>query len=285
MSLVRGELQNSGKEKDMDVTKEIAEFIYHTRLSDIPSEAVDKAKHCFIDCMGCALAGVNDDASQIVAEYIEMMGGKAQASIIGKNVKTDLAHAALANGVIAHAQDFDDYHNETVIHATAACLPAILSIAEYKNLSGADVLHALVLSIDIIIRLGLGLTPYHYERGWHTTATAGRFGAVAGASKLLNLDPDRIINALGICGTQTSGLRQVFGTMCKPFHAGKASMDGVMSALLAEKGFTSSKQIIEGELGFFEVLTENPNERIVLDGLGSKFYVTDLSFKPYPTCA
>ena len=269
----------------MELTKELAEFIYHTHSEDIPPKVMDKAKYCVLDWMGCTLAGIHDDASRLIIEYIEMVGGKKQASIIGKNLRTDVAHSALGNGVISHALDFDDYHNDTVIHATAACLPAILSIAEYSGLSGGDVLLALILGIDITIRLGLGLTSYHYERGWHTTSTAGRFGATAAVSKLLKLDTTRIINALGICGTQTSGLRQVFGTMTKPFHAGKAAMDGLMSALLSERGFTSSREIIEGELGFFEVMTENPDEAAVLDGLGSKYYVAELSFKPYPTCA
>jgi len=166
---------------------------------------------------------------------------------------TDLEHAALVNGVISHALDFDDYHSKTVIHGAASCLPAILSIAEDRRLCGADILTAFVLAIDISIRLGLGLTSAHYERGWHSTSTAGRFGATAGVAKLLKLDTGTIINAFGICGTQVSGIRQVF-----------ASMDGVISATLAEKGFTSSKDILEGKLGFFEVFTDDPDTDAVL---------------------
>jgi 2-methylcitrate dehydratase PrpD len=187
--------------------------------------------------------------------------------------------------VIFHALDFDDYHDETVVHGTAACLPALLALAEGRKLDGRKILTALTLGIDTSIRLSLGLGSYHYELGWHSTATAGRFGAAAAASKLLDLDGDSIVNAFGICGTQTAGVRQVFGTMCKPFNAGKASMDGLMSALLAEKGFTSSKKIIEGELGIFEVMTEKPDQEKVVDALGAKYYLSDISIKPYPTCA
>ena len=269
----------------MELTKKLAEFIHDTDFNDIPRDIVEKSKYSCLDWLGGALGGLEEDASRLIIEYVREFGGKEQASVIGTDIKTDVSHAALANGVISHALDFDDYHAKTVIHATAACLPAILAVAESKKSSGRDILTALILSIDITIRLGLGLTSSHYERGWHSTATTGRFGATAGVSKLLNLNKDKIINAFGICGTQAAGLRQVFGTMTKPFNAGKSSMDGVMSAYLAEKGFNSSKEIIEGKLGYFDVLTDNPDEDVVLDRLGSKYYLSDLSFKPYPTCA
>jgi 2-methylcitrate dehydratase PrpD len=269
----------------MGLTKALAEFVHDTNFEDIPPAVIEKGKECFLDCLGCALAGVEDDASRLITEYVSENGGKGQASVIGSPLKTDVMNAALANGVISHALDFDDYHGDTVIHATAGCLPAILSIGEVKKLSGADILTALVLGFDLSIRLGLGLTSYHYERGWHATSTAGRFGATAGAVKLLKLNVDQIIHAFGTCGTQLSGVRQVFGSMCKPFHAGKSAMDGAMSAYLAGKGFTSSKEIIEGELGVLDVLTDHKDEEAVLRDLGSKYHISDVSFKPYPTCA
>jgi 2-methylcitrate dehydratase PrpD len=269
----------------MELTKKLAEFVCHTNFDDLSEEIIERSKYSILDCLGSALAGIYDDASKVIIEYTKELGAKGEASVLGTDIKTDIEHAALANGVISHALDFDDYHGKTVIHATAACLPAILSIAEKRKLSGADILAALVLAIDISIRLGLGLTSAHYERGWHSTSTAGRFGATAGAAKLLKLNVDAIINAFGICGTQASGVRQVFGTMSKPFNAGKSSMDGVMSGILAEKGFTSSRNIIEGNLGFFEVFTDDSDTAVVVKELGLKYYISDLSVKPYPTCA
>ena len=269
----------------MELTKKLAEFVQNTHYEDIPPHVIEKSKHCILDCLGSALGGLDDDASRVIIGYVKEFGGKEQATVMGTGLKTDVALAALANGVISHALDFDDYHDETVIHGTAACLPSILSIAEHKKLSGKDILTALILAVDVSIRIGLGLGSYHYELGWHSTSTAGRFGATAGVAKLLKLDADKIIHAFGICGTQTSGVRQVFGTMCKPFNAGNACMVGVMSALLAERGFTSSKKIIEGELGILDVLTEYPDKNSIIDGLGSKYYLSDISFKPYPTCA
>ena len=244
---------------------------------------MEKAKECFLDWQGVALAGTTDPGAKIIMQYVAAFGGKPEASVIGSPLKTDLAHAALANGLIGHALDFDDYHDETVIHASAACVPSILAIAEKYAIGGREFITAMVLGIDVCIRVGLALGDYHYQRGWHTTATAGTFGATAGAAKLLGLNVDQLVTAFGICGTQASGLRQVFGTMCKPFHAGKVSMEGILSASLASMGFTAPQTMLEGELGLLDVLTETPNEAVLLDQLGQKFYINHLSIKPYPT--
>jgi 2-methylcitrate dehydratase PrpD len=267
----------------MGATSRLAEFVCGTELREIPGSALIKARECFLDWQGVALAGSKDPASKIVMEYVAAAGGEEEASVIGSRIRTNLANAALANGLMGHALDFDDYHDGTVIHASAACVPAILAVAEKYHRSGEEFLTAMILGIDVCIRIGLALGDYHYQRGWHTTSTAGTFGATAGTAKLLRLDVEQLINAFGICGTQASGLRQVFGTMCKPFHAGKTAMEGIISASLAQRGFTSSREIIEGELGLLDVLTEAPNKEIALDALGGTYYINDLSIKPYPT--
>ena len=267
----------------MKLTQRLAEFVCATQFDDLPEHVVTKAKECFLDWQGVALAGTTDPGAKIMMQYAAAFGGKPEASVIGSTLKIDLANAALANGMIGHALDFDDYHDETVIHASAACVPAILAIAEKFNTPGREFINAMVLGIDVCIRIGLGLGDYHYQRGWHTTATAGTFGATAGAAKLMGLTVDQLVTAFGICGTQASGLRQAFGTMTKPFHAGKVSMEGIMSASLASLGFTASQTMIEGDLGLLDVLTEAPNKAILLDQLGQKFYITHLSVKPYPT--
>lgn len=267
----------------MELTQKLARFVCATQFEDLPEPVVAKARECFLDWQGVALAGTTDPATNIMMQYVTAFGGKPEACVIGSSLKTDLANAALANGMIGHALDFDDYHDETVIHASAACVPAILALAEKLNTSGQEFITAMVLGIDVCIRVGLALGDYHYQRGWHTTATAGTFGATAGAAKLMGLNADQLVTAFGICGTQASGLRQVFGTMCKPFHAGKVSMEGIMSTSLASMGFTASQAMIEGELGLLDVLTETPDKESLLDQLGQKFYITHLSIKPYPT--
>ena len=265
------------------VTQRLAEFIYATRYEDLPPASLEMAKNCILDWCGVTIQGQKEPASRIILKFIEDLGGKPMASVIGTNIKTNITNAALANGVIGHALDFDDYHDETVIHATAACFPAILAAGEVMNASGKDVLNALILAIDVAIRIGLGLGSYHYERGYHSTSSAGIFGATTGAAKIFGLSEEEIVNALGVAGTQSSGLRQVFGSMTKPFHAGKVSMEGVMAAKLAKDGFTCSKKIVEGESGLLEVLTDTPNEEIILAGMGANYYVNRLSIKPFPT--
>lgn len=267
------------------LTAELAGFIADFKVSDIPGQQIEKAKICILDCLGSALGGIDDDASKHIVSYVQKYAGEKLSSIWGTDLAADPANAALANGVIAHALDFDDYHEETVIHATSVCLPALMAVAEERHLSGQDMLAALVLAIDVAIRLGKAFGSYHYELGWHSSSTAGRFGATAGVCKLLKLKKQAVTNALGICGTQAAGVRQVFGTMSKPLNIGRAAMDGVMSALLAEGGFSSSKQIIEGELGMLSVFTEHALEDEVLRGLGSSWYIDEISLKPYPTCA
>jgi 2-methylcitrate dehydratase PrpD len=267
----------------METTRKLAEFVCDTRFADIPPAVVQKAKECFLDWQGVALAGTTDPVAPIVMDYVRAFGGRPEAGVIGSDLRTDAASAAFANGVIGHALDFDDYHDETVIHASAACIPAILAVAERNRLGGEDLLAAMILGIDVCIRVGLGLGDYHYQRGWHTTATAGTFGATAGVAKLLGFDVDRTVNAFGICGTQAAGLRQVFGTMTKPFHAGKVSHEGVLSCFLTRGGFTAPANIIEGELGLLNVLTDAPDEAVILRDLGAHWYVMDLSIKPYPT--
>jgi len=268
------------------IAEKLVTYVSETTYDRLPKEVTTETKKFMLDTLGVGLAGVREPGCREVVEVVKKWSpNNAGSTIIYYGDKVSPPEAAFANSVLMHALDFDDYHGKTVIHATATCLPAILAIAEDRRLCGVDILTALVLAIDISIRLGLGLTRAHYERGWHSTSTAGRFGATAGVTKLLKLNMDAIINAFGICGTQASGIRQVFGTMSKPFNAGKSSMDGVISAMLAEKGFTSSKDIIEGKLGFFEVFTDDPDTDAVLKGLGSKYYISDLSIKPYPTCA
>ncbi|RLB81114.1 MAG: hypothetical protein DRH24_09530 [Deltaproteobacteria bacterium] len=149
----------------MKVTRKLAEFIHDTNFQNIPPDVVEKGKECFLDWQGVALAGTTEESSKIIIDYVKDAGGKEQASIIGTKIKTNISNAALANGLIGHALDFDDYHEATVIHASAACLPAILAVAENVGSSGEEVLTALILSIDIALRIGLGLGDYHYQRG------------------------------------------------------------------------------------------------------------------------
>lgn len=266
----------------MNITREIAEYIYTTRISNIPQDVLDTAKLCFLDWLGVTIAGAKSELGDVAQGYLDLNIKNGAATIIGKNQKADLQNTALINGIFSHALDFDDYHMSTILHTTAPSFPAILATAEYAESNGEEFLLALILSLDITLRLGMGVHRVHYDRGWHITSTVGRFGAVAGVASLLHLDTDTIINALGIAGTTAGGLRNVFGSMSKPFHAGKAAMDGLMACFFAQKGLDSSTDIFGGKHGFFNLFTENPDYNSIVKGLGKDFLLNEICFKTYP---
>lgn len=266
----------------MNITKEIAAYIAEKKYSDIPQDALMMGKLCFLDWLGVTIAGAKSEVGSVAQKYLSLFSNEGPATIIGFNKKCDLWSASLVNGMMSHALDFDDYHMSTILHTTAPSLPAILATAEYIQSNGKELLAAIILAIDVTLRLGMSVGRVHYDRGWHITSTIGRFGAVAGVSSLLNIDPDTIMSALGIAGTSGGGLRNVFGTMSKPFHAGKASMDGLIACSLAQTGLDSSTDIFDGKHGFFELFTENPDHTAIIKDLGKRFLLSEICFKTYP---
>lgn len=269
----------------MGATKELAQYMARTSYGDLPGEVKEMAKLCLLDWLGVTLGGVQEDLSPILQKLAVGMGGEKQASIIGAGLKTNVLLAALVNGSMSHALDFDDAHAGSFAHPTVTVAPAVLAVGEYKKVSGRDLITAFVLGFEVETRIGLAAGRVHYDKGWHATSTTGRFGGAAGAAKLLGLDEGQLVNAFGIAGTQTGGVRQVFGTMCKPFHAGKAAMDGVLAAYLAGMGFTSSDSIVEGKFGFLDIFSPEPKAEKATEGLGRDYTITSVGFKPYASCA
>jgi 2-methylcitrate dehydratase PrpD len=201
--------------------------------------------------------------------------------VLGRSERLDILHAALLNGISSHMFDFDDTHLKTVIHPAGPVCSAILALAEHRPVSGEDFVHALVLGVEVECRIGNSVYPNHYDTGWHITGTAGVMGAAAACGKLLGLNEQQMVWALGIAATQSSGLREMFGTMCKPFHPGNAAKNGLMSALLAEKNFTSSNRGIEAPRGFAHVLSTKFDPSEIIDGLGSTFEIDLNTYKPF----
>ena len=190
---------------------------------------------------------------EIALATVAEFSGPARASVLGRTQRLDMLHAALINGISSHVLDFDDTHLRTVIHPSGPVAPALLALAETRPVPGKDLLLAFVLGVEVECRIGNGVCPSHYDQGWHVTATAGVFGAAAAAGKLLHLSETQMVQALGIAATQAAGLREMFGTHCKPFHPGRAAQNGLFAALLAARGFTSSAEAIEGRRGFARV--------------------------------
>jgi 2-methylcitrate dehydratase PrpD len=185
------------------------------------------------------------------------------------------------NWITSHTFDFDDTHLKTVIHPAGPVASAIVALAEYQPTSGIALLHAFVLGVEVECRIGNAVYPSHYNVGWHITGTAGVFGAVAAAGKLLNLNEQQLVWALGIAATQASGLREMFGSMSKPLHPGIAARNGLCAALLALQNFTSAEQAIEGRRGFANVLATERDFTLITDGLGETWELLDNTYKPF----
>ena len=207
--------------------------------------------------------------------------GPREATVLGRGDRLDIMLAALMNGTTSHTFDFDDTHLKTVIHPSGPVASAILALAERKPVKGEDFLHAFILGVETECRIGNAVYPSHYDVGWHITATTGVFGAAAAAGRLLGLSEQQMVWALGIAATQSSGLREMFGTMVKPMHPGNAARNGLLAALLASKNFTSAEQGIEGRRGFANVLATQRNFAEITERLGETWEISLNTYKPY----
>lgn len=270
----------------MKVSQELAKFIVQTGYGDIPNSILKRAKFSFIDYLGTTLAGSCEQAAHIMVRYIERVGGSPVASLVGHKIKTSTYNAAMANGTMGHILDYDDMSSSLIGHPSVPVLPAVLALGEENKISGKNALLAFILGIEVECKIGRGTIPRHYENGWHPTSTIGIFGATAAAAKILGLSQKEVVCAFGIAGSESSGLRENFGTMVKPFHAGRAAAKGLMAALLAKEGFTGAKDIFEGKWGFCKVMTGDYDEERIINTLGNPFEIEDpgITIKPYPTC-
>jgi 2-methylcitrate dehydratase PrpD len=274
----------AGQFDDTDLTLKLAENSMSFTHDALPHEAVEVARHCFLDWLGVTLAGSSEPLTRILLEDAVAAGGNPQATIIGDGRKVSMQQAALINGSAGHALDYDDVHLLMPGHPTVPVVPALLALAEHQDRDGKDFLTAMVAGIEAECRVGAVMNQSHYGAGWHATGTVGTFGATAAASRLLGLDGESCANAMGIGGTQAAGLRSMFGTMCKPFHAGKAAVNGLSAALLSERGFESRPDVLECEQGFADTQTQNYDPAPALDGLGERFHTPDVLFKYHAAC-
>jgi 2-methylcitrate dehydratase PrpD len=265
----------------MDVTRTLAQFVVDSRYADIPDKVRHEAKRSVLNWLGCAIGASRHEGIDIALCALGEFAGPAQASVLGRGERLDIMHAALVNGIASHMFDFDDTHLKTVIHPSGPVASALLALAEYRPMSGADFLHAFILGVEVECRIGNAVYPSHYDVGWHITGTAGVFGAAAAVGRALKLNAQHMTWALGIAATQSSGLREMFGTMCKPFHPGRAAQNGMTAAFLASKNFTSSERGIEAPRGFANVLATARNYDEITNGLGKTWEVALNTYKPF----
>ncbi|MBI4310182.1 MAG: MmgE/PrpD family protein [Chloroflexi bacterium] len=265
----------------MGATEDLARFIVETPAERIPQAVLHEGKRCFINYLSVALYAARDPSLDILLDVFKAEGGVRHASVIGAGTHTNLQNAALANGYLGHLEDYDDTHFPTVIHPSSPTLPAALAVGESIGASGRDVLTASVLGMEGCCRVGMAIHPYHYDEGWHITGTCGVFGAVGAAGRLAGLDTPRMVHALGVAGTQAAGVREVFGSMTKPFHPGRSAQSGILASLLAQRGFTSTTAILEGRRGFAAVYSSKSDLSRVADGIGERWELHMNGLKPY----
>jgi 2-methylcitrate dehydratase PrpD len=265
----------------MEVTRTLARFIVNHRYADVPEKVRHEAARSFLNWVGCAVGACRHETVERALAALDEFSGPREATVLGRGDKLDIMLAALMNGTTSHTFDFDDTHLKTVIHPSGPVASAILALAERKPVKGADFLHAFILGVETECRIGNAVYPSHYDVGWHITATAGVFGAAAAAGRLLGLSEQQMVWALGIAATQSSGLREMFGTMVKPMHPGNAARNGLLAALLASKNFTSAEQGIEGRRGFANVLATERNFAEITEKLGETWEIALNTYKPF----
>jgi 2-methylcitrate dehydratase PrpD len=265
----------------MEITRTLARFVVEHDASRLPHSVRHEAARSFLNWVGCAVGASRHETIECALAALSEFSGPAEATVLGRHERLDIMHAALMNGVTSHTFDFDDTHLKTVIHPSGPVASAILALAEREPVSGAAFLHAFVLGVEVECRIGNSVYPQHYDIGWHITGTAGIFGAAAAAGRLLRLTEQQMVWALSIAATQSSGLREMFGTMCKPFHPGNAARNGLLAALLAQQDFTSSNEGIEGKRGFAHVLSTTFKPEEITRGLGETWEIALNTYKPF----
>ncbi len=269
----------------MGATETIASWIVNTNYEDIPPEAIRVANESCFDLLGVILAGSTQPVGEIIQQYVDDSGGSNQATVLASGLQTSLANAALANGTMGHALDYDDFGGFG--HPTVAIFPALLALGESLNSTGRDLLEAYVIGCELGLALQHTTKYAQMERGFHSTAVIGRMAATAACAKLLGLDQEKTVVALGIAGSMASGVIHNFGTMVKPLHAGLTCRDAVMAVQFAQRGFTAGHQIFEHPLGFTTpILGEGIYDlNQMAEDLGNPFRVQDaLIIKKYPCC-
>jgi len=264
-----------------DATRVLARYVVTARPEEIPAPVVAEARRTMVNWVGCALGGARHETLDNAIAALAPFAGPPQATVLGRRERFDALTVSLMNGMSSHVLDFDDTHLKTVIHPAGPVAPAILALAERSQVSGRDLLHALILGAEVECRIGNAVYPAHYDRGWHITGTAGVFGAAAACGKLLGLTEQQMIWALGLAATQPVGLRELFGSMTKSFHPGRASQNGFTAALLAAKNFTTADAALEGKNGWVHVVSTEVKWDEITGQLGERFELLLNTYKPF----
>lgn len=275
-------------EQDKKIAEVIAEFLVNCRYEDLPQQATEKVKEYIIDVIGCMVGASRDPQAQALLDVMNKQGGNPDSSVISHGFKTSAMNAAMINGTMGHILDFDDDHREGTMHPTVVVFPAVFALGEMLKVNGQELLRALILGLEVMIRVGESFLGKSYYQGFHPTGTCGVFGAAAGCAMLLGLDVKQTTYAIGLAGSFTAGTQEwsTEGSWQKPLQAGHPAMMGVLSALLAEKGFIGARTVFEGPNGFIRAhsFKDTFDYGRITDNLGNKWEMMDTSIKVHACC-
>jgi 2-methylcitrate dehydratase PrpD len=270
----------------MGITQELARYCNRMMFNDLSDEVIDCVKYRFLDFISVACRGSKEDPSQTIYRFVREME-KGEGVIVGTKEKAPYLYSALANGTSSHAIEMDDVDNEASLHPGVVVFPSALATGEMVGASGKSFILAVVLGYEVMVRLGSALGPENsYKRGFHPTGTCGTFGSSVASSKILGLQEEEILNAIGISGSQAAGSMEYLaqGAWTKPFHAGWAAHSGMVAALLSRKGFKGPSSILEGRDGFLHAYSNGADPPKVLEGIGSRFQILQTSVKIHACC-
>lgn len=269
------------------ITRTFAKFILGTNYKDLPTEVVYQCKRAILDFCSVAMVGYREGAiTKPLIRYILNIGGKEEASIIGDGNKVPCTNAALANAAMGHALDLDDGHRYAHSHIGVVVIPTSLAIAELTGASIEDLLTAITLGYDVFARIGRATNPSQSFRGFHPSGICGTYGAATAAAKLLKLNENETVNALGIAGTQGAGLLEVIrnGQMIKPLQPARAAQSGIFAARLAKMGLVGPETILEGDKGFLNATADEIDFTVIQSELGERYEILNSYIKLYPNC-
>ena len=266
---------------DRDVTRKLARFIVTTKIEDVPSAVRKEATRTLLNWLSVAVGGSHHPTIDNAIAAIAPFSGPAQASVMGRSERFDIISTTLINGMSSHVFDFDDTHLKTIIHASGPIISPCLALSELLPITGQEFLIAITVGMETAFRIGNCVYPNHYDIGWHITGTAGSISAAAATGKLLKLDEQQMVWALGLGASQPVGLRESFGSMNKSFNPGRAGQNGLTASLLAEKNFTSSDLMIEAKRGWANTISTKQDFLQITEGLGHQWEAALNTYKPF----
>ncbi len=266
----------------MSETAALAAWIVSHRTETVPEDVRHEARRAIVNYLGCALGGCRDEAVDLAIEALGPFSGPRTAAILGRAERLDPLHASLMNGISSHVYDFDDTTPKNYMHPTSPVASALFAYASANPVSGRDFMEAFIAGFEAEMRIGNAVYPAHYDVGWHITGTAGVFGAAAAIGKLLGLSRHQMVWNIGLAATQAAGIREMFGSMAKSFHPGRAAQNGYSAALLARAGFTAGEHGIEGPRGFAAVLSAKYDLSKITAGLDRDWELRANTYKPFP---